>query len=157
VAVPVRRLVMKRYVLMLGDNIARVYLMLPANSPEEAVEIVRAELEQKRQSAGNTKADPMPIALQMGKTVGFDLSEGFNGRLLPEFSIDMPSTKFDELCVLINPAAITVKHVITEYSVNEAGELHSARMLHLAPGVDLAKLNPDADPEELKSVLKSLE
>jgi hypothetical protein len=75
-----------RYAFQIGNQKAAVHIMVQATSREEAVRIVREELEQHRNPA----------------------------KVYPEFGVDMPSARFELFNVMFRPGEITAADISVE-------------------------------------------
>lgn len=102
---------MKLYSFWIGESAASVAIGLRANSPEEAVVIVRQEFEQH----GRTMNEGPSKRLMEGMLaqVGLDPSELARLKFY-EFNVEMASAKFESLAVKADPAQITTDHILWE-------------------------------------------
>jgi hypothetical protein len=110
----------KTYIIQLGGATAKVAITLKADSPEEAIAIVREELSKHRRPQ-----DPVgQYAIEALAARGINLGD-LHQKKLPEFGVEMPSAKFDSLSVMLDPAAITTANISA--SIDEDGTPHVHR------------------------------
>lgn len=109
-------MVMKLYAFTIGNRAAYVSLGVRANSPEEAVNLVRQEFWQqgKTVNEGPTKR----LMQQMGAAAGLDPAT-LDQMKFCEFGIEMPSSRFQLLALKVNPHEITEEHI--EWVQDETG------------------------------------